>query len=256
MRKPIYILFAACALLLSACKSSRRATASPEDLASAKIINSHYATHFDFKTLAARLKVKYKDENTSQGVSVSLRMEKDKTIWMSASVLGISLAKALITPDRVQYYEKIDGSYFDGDFKLLSDLLGTDLDFGQVQALLLGQPIYDLRNANYTAVAGQQNYLVSPKKQQKLFDLFFYLDPQQFTMQQQRLTQKIKDRELTISYDDYQNQEIGQLPEHVKVRAQEGDKATEIDIQYRSIDVNEDVSFPFNIPSGYKEIKL
>ena len=256
MKNKLYILFIATALMVSGCKSTKRAAITPEDLASAKIINSQYDTHFDFKTLSARLRVKYKDENTSQGVSVSLRMEKDKAIWMSASILGISLAKAMITPDRVQYYEKISGTYFDGDFKLLSDLLGTDLDFGQVQALLLGQPIYDLRNAGYTATAGENNYLVVPKKQQKLFDLFFYLDPRRFTMQQQRLTQKIKDRELTIDYDDYQSQETGLLPEYVKVRAQEGEKTTEIEIQYRSLDVNGEVSFPFNIPSGYKEIEL
>ncbi|WP_031426806.1 DUF4292 domain-containing protein [Flavimarina sp. Hel_I_48] len=242
-------------LLLSGCKSTRTAV-TPEDLASAKIIESHYDTHFDFNTLAAKLKVRYKDEHTTQGVSVSLRMEKDKTIWMSASILGISLAKAKITPDHVQYYEKIDGTYFDGDFELLSELLGTALDFKQVQALLLGQPIFELNKGGYNAIAGQQNYLVVPKKQRDLFSLFFYLDPQRFTMQQQRLQQKNKDRELTVSYSDYAAQNIGILPEEVLVRAKEGDKTTEIDISYRNVEVNEEVSFPFEIPGGYKEIEL
>ena len=241
-------------LLLSGCKS--RTTATPEDLASAKIIDSYYDTHFEFETLAAKLKVRYKDEHTSQGVSVSLRMEKDKTIWMSASILGISLAKAKITPDHVQYYEKIDGTYFDGDFKLLSDLLGTDLNFKQVQAILLGQPLFDLTKGGYSAIAGQQNYLIVPKKQRDLFNLFFYLDAQRFTMQQQRLEQKDRNRELTISYGDYQAQEVGILPEEVLVRAKEGDKITEIDLEYRNVEINKEVSFPFEIPSGYKEIEL
>ncbi|MGB3775884.1 MAG: DUF4292 domain-containing protein [Leeuwenhoekiella sp.] len=242
-------------LLLSGCKSTRT-VATPADLESAKIITSHYKTHFDFETLAARLKVRYKDQNTSQGVSVSLRMEKNKTIWMSASILGISLAKAKITPEHVQYYEKIDGTYFDGNFELLSELLGTKLDFDQLQALLLGQPIFDLSKGGYDAIAGQQNYLVVPKKQRDLFSLFFYLDPQRFTMQQQRLEQKTMNRELTVSYGDYTEQAIGILPEEVLVRAKEGDKTTEIDISYRNIELNEDVSFPFEIPSGYKEIEL
>ncbi|HEA28998.1 MAG TPA: DUF4292 domain-containing protein [Leeuwenhoekiella sp.] len=254
MKYTFYLLFCL-TFLVSGCKSTRTAT-TPEDLASAKIIDSHYGTHFDFKTLAARLKVRYKDEHTSQGVSVSLRMEKDKTIWMSASILGISLAKAKITPDHVQYYEKIDGTYFDGDFKLLSELLGTELDFKQVQALLLGQPLFDLSKGGYSAIAGQQNYLIVPKKQRDLFSLFFYLDPQRFTMQQQRLEQKDMNRELTVSYSDYKVQEIGILPEKVLVRAKEGDKMTEIDIQYRNVEVNEEIGFPFEIPSGYKEIEL
>ncbi len=243
-------------LILTGCKSTKTGTASVEDLASAKIINAHYATHFNFETLAARLKLRYKDEKTSQNVTLSLRMQKDETIWMSASILGISLAKAKITRDKVQYYEKIDGTYFDGDFRLLSDLLGTELNYDQVQALLLGQPIYDLQDGNYNAVSGQQNYLVVPKKQQKLFDLFFYLNPGEFTLQQQRLAQKKEDRLLTVSYSEYEAMPYGLFPERVAVRAQEGDKSTEIDIEYRSVDVNEAVSFPFSIPNGYKEIKL
>ncbi|MEH6406995.1 MAG: DUF4292 domain-containing protein [Leeuwenhoekiella sp.] len=238
------------------CKSTKKIAGATENLSSSKIIKFHYNSHIDFKTLAARLRVNYKDKNTSQNVTVSLRMEKDETIWMSASILGISLAKAKITKDKVQYYEKIDQTYFDGDFKLLSDLLGTELDFEQVQALLLGEPIFDLRAGNYNAVAGQQNYLVVPKKQQKLFDLFFYINPGQFTMQQQRLAQPGENRVLTISYSDYEKEGSGFLPKQLNVRAQEDDNATEINIEYRSVDINESVSFPFSIPDGYKEIQL
>ena len=39
------------------------------------------------------------------------------------------MAKALITPTKVSYYEKINNTYFEGDFSLLSNWLGTDLDF-------------------------------------------------------------------------------------------------------------------------------
>lgn len=243
-------------VLLTACKSTQTRTATTEDIASAKIINSHYNTHIDFNTMAARLKVRYKDDNTSQNVTISLRVEKDKTIWMSASLLGISLAKAKITRDQVQYYEKLDKTYFDGDFKLLSDLLGTSLNYDQVQALLLGAPIFDLQNGRYNAVAGDSNYLIVPKKQQSVFDLFFYLNPGDFTLQQQRLNQQEENRVLTVSYGDYQNLKQGYLPETIKIKAQENDKQTEIDIEYRSIDLDEGVSFPFSIPDGYKEIKL
>lgn len=254
MRYSIYLI--TIALLLIGCKSTRTGAASPEDLATARIIKSSYKTHPDFETLSARLKVRYKDENTSQSVGVSMRMAKDETIWISASVLGISLAKAKITPERVQYYTKVDGTYFDGDFKLLSDLLGTRLDFDQVQAMLLGQPIFDLQGESYTSSAGQQYYLLAPRKQPELFNLFFYLDPQNFSLQQQRLDQQDQDRALTITYDDYTGQKEGLLPQEVRIRGKEGDKTTEIDIDYRKIELDKEVSFPFEIPSGYKQIEL
>lgn len=248
--------FLTAALLLSSCKSARLGSGSPEDLATAKIIRSSYDTHPEFETLTARLKVRYKDDNNSQSVGVSLRMEKDETIWISASVLGISLAKAKITPKSVQYYTKVDGSYFDGDFKLLSDLLGTELDFKQLQAMLLGQPLFDLQQKGYTSSPGQQFYLIVPKKQRELFNLFFYLDPQNFTLQQQRLDQQKQDRALTVSYSDYMTQGEGMMPQQVRIRGKEADKTTEIDIDYRKVEFNREVSFPFEIPSGYKEVKL
>ena len=53
-------------------------------------------------------------------------MEKDKVIWLSAP-LGI--ARMMITPDQVAFYNKRDNTYFDGDYSLLSDFVGFDLDF-------------------------------------------------------------------------------------------------------------------------------
>ena len=242
-------------LSLAACKSTKN-TASTEDLASAKIIKTHYDTHPDFETLAARLKIRYSDPDTNQSVTVSLRMQKSETIWMSASVLGISLAKAMITKDRVQFYEKIEGTYFDGDFELLSDLLGTELDYNQVEALLLGQPIYDLRSGGFSAGATSARYVVAPRKQSSLFDLFFYLNSGAFTLQEQRLAQRAEQRNLTIAYGDYVQEQNGYFPSEIHVKAQEADKTTTIDITYRGVDFNTDVSFPFNIPSGLKEIEL
>ena len=242
-------------LSLAACKSTKKLAAT-EDLESANIIATHYDTHPQFETLAARLKIRYQDPGTNQSVTVSLRMKQGETIWMSASILGISLAKAMITKDRVQFYEKIDGTYFDGDFELLSEVLGTELNYDQVEALLLGAPIYDLLTGGFSAGSTSARYVVAPRKQSALFDLFFYLNSGSFTLQEQRLTQREENRDLTISYGDYSQQQEGYFPSEIHVKAQEADKTTTIDIEYRSLDFNAPVSFPFSIPGGLKEIKL
>ena len=86
--------------------------------------------------------------------------------------------------------------------------------------------------------------------------LFFYLNSGAFTLQEQRLTQQEQNRDLTINYGDYIQEQNGYFPSEIHVSAQEEDKTTTIDIEYRGIDFNTNVSFPFNIPSGLKEIKL
>ena len=77
-------------------------------------------------------------------------MEKDKIIWLSAP---LSVAKVMITPDKVSYYNNWENVYFDGDFSLLSDLLGTELDFTKVQNLLLGETLFDLKEQKHVVSA-------------------------------------------------------------------------------------------------------
>ena len=134
------------AIIVSSCKSKKMVTDnSVAALSTKKVINNHYNNTFDKKTVYARLNAKYKDKKTSAGITIKLRMEKDKTIWMSATKLGIPLAKLKITPSKVSYYEKLQKVYFEGDFSLLSKWLKTELDFDKVQNILLGQAVLNLK---------------------------------------------------------------------------------------------------------------
>lgn len=241
---------------LVGCKSSKAVKGpTAADIETANIVKNHYALSPNFETMVSRLKVKYDDGKMSQNVGVSLRLEKDKTIWLSASILGISLAKAKITPERVQYYEKISRTYFDGDYQLISKFLGADLTYKQLEAILLGQPINTLDAFAFETKTTPENYIMVPKKQQKLFNLFFYLNPA-FTLQQQRISQEAEGRELTVTYSDYEQVQEGMLPNKIALNAVEKNKQTAIDIEYRSLEFNVPVSFPFSIPEGYKKITL
>src|SRR5690606_23553596 len=104
------------------------------DLKPQQIIEKHYDHNLDFETMSGRIKIDYSDGESSQGVTVSLRMKKDEVIWLSAP---LSVVKIMITPSKVQFYNKLDNTYFDGDFSYLEKLLGTELDFQMVQNLLL-----------------------------------------------------------------------------------------------------------------------
>ena len=246
-------------LILASCggtKNTINNTAEVEDLATAKLIANYYDNAFEFNTLAARMKVKYKDRKNSQTVTVSLRMEKDKTIWLSASVLGISLAKAMVTPTRVSYYEKIGRTYFDGDFAFLSEYFGVDMDFSQLQRLLVGEAVYDLRKGRYVVSQSDNKYQIEPQKQLELLNLFFFLEPQDFLLSKQRVTQPKDSLSLDVDYTTHQDVAGAKFPKTLHIEVIENTDMTTIDIDYRSVEHNAAVRFPFSIPSGYKEIKF
>ena len=48
-----------------------------------------------------------------------------KSFGLTLKFFGIPMAKALITPTRVSYYEKINNTYFDGDYSILTKMIGN-----------------------------------------------------------------------------------------------------------------------------------
>ena len=220
------------------------------------IIATHIQASPNFNTMAGRIKVEYEDEKKSQSITVSLRMEKDKKIWIKASILGITLAKVMITPDSVSYYETLSNSYFDGDFTLISEWLGTEVDFEKTQAILLGQTMFELNKSTYISQVVNNQYKLSPKQQLENFIHNLFLNPDNFKVASASIAQPNEDRVLTVNYGPYQMIEGGYFPSEVSIRTVEGNDRTRIDVTYRKIDLNVNVSFPFNIPQGYEQIDL
>jgi outer membrane biogenesis lipoprotein LolB len=241
-------------LLLLGCGSAKSITSSGElneGLTAKQIIKESNRNKANFKTLQSRVKIDYTKDGKSRGVGVNLRMEKDKVIWMNGP---LSIARAKITPSKVSFYDKLNNQYFDGDFALLSEFLGTELDFTKVQNLLLGEALYDLDKGSYKASTHETSYVIQPEEQMALFEIFFLLNPDHFKMDSQQVTQMHENRMFQVDYLKYQEVEKQKLPELVKIFALDSGDETIIDMEYRSVSLNEELRFPFRIPSGYDEI--
>jgi hypothetical protein len=242
-------------LLLFSCKSKKLTTdgAVDENMSAKNIIRTHYQNQINFKTLSGRMKIRYFDGESSKSVTVSLRMEKDRAIWISAP-LGI--VKAYVTPKRVTFYNKLQNEYFDGDFSYLSNMLGTELDFDKVQNLLLGQALFDLRDAKYNASISESDYVLKPKKQLVLFKTMYAIEPDNFKISSQQLSQPLKKRVLDIEYKNYQKINEKVLPNEIVITAIEANAKNIIDLDYRSIEFNRILNFPYKIPKGFKKIVI
>lgn len=244
---------AALLLFLSACKSTKVVSDGQvnSNLSAKNIIKQHYQNELQFKTIRGKLKIDYADGKTQQAVPLTLRMEKDKAIWVSAP-LGI--VKAYITPGRVSFYNKLQNEYFDGDFTFLSNMLGTELDFQQVQNLLLGQALMNLKNDKYSAEVSGDSYELKPKKAAELFKILFQIEPKNFKMAAQQISQPLKRRLLQINYTNYQEIEKRVLPNTINVAATNGETRSTIAIEYRNMEFDRQLKFPYKIPSGFDEI--
>ena len=238
------------------CKSAKRIIESgepSEKLSTKQIIKQHQKHEGDFKTLQARVKVEYTEvgKDNEHNHTISLRLEKDKKIWLSAT-LGV--VRAMITPEKVQFYDKLNNQYFDGNYTLLSDILGIDLDFYQVQNLLLGQSMFQMKTNDYKSSVHEKSYMLHPKDQSALFELFLLLNPSHFKMNSTQIHQPNAKRFLQVDYKNYQDVDGKTVPENIEISAVENADEVNIKLEYKSVSLNSELRFPFNIPSGYKEI--
>lgn len=244
-------------LVVTSCNSSKSAIGSSvatKSISAKKISKKHLDNWFQKKTVEARLKVAYQDNSNKQKLSVKLRIDKDKIIWLNATYVGVIVARAKITPNSVSYYEKLNRTYFKGDFELLKNMLGTDVNFSQLQNLLLGQTIFDLNAQKYKAVVDNDAHLLLPVEQKALFDILFWINPNHYKLDKQELNSSIKNQTLKVAYKKYTTIDGETFPKNIEIRAKGDDKYTNIDVEYRSVIFNKIFPTPFKVPNGYKQI--
>lgn len=223
------------------------------NLSTKQLIKENAKQSPTFNTFQSKLKITLDQNGKIQSHTVNFRAKKDEMLWINAS---FSVIRALVTPEKVSFYNKLDNTYFDGNYKYLSNLLGTELDFQKVQNILMGETIYNLKEGDYKASVDDGKYIVQPKKQRELFEIFFLLDPSLFKVKSQQITQPKEMRHLQIDYLTYQQVDKQILPENIKVIAVEGNEEIILNLEFKGISLNEDLKFPFKIPSGFKEIEL
>ncbi|MDO4229148.1 MAG: DUF4292 domain-containing protein [Capnocytophaga sp.] len=250
--KKIIALFTIC-LFITSCKSKKNIVSVEEinkDLKVKEIIEKHKHAFPEFKTLSGNVLAVYNDGSDSQSISLSFRMEKDKAIWFSAP-LGI--AKAYITPQRASYYNRLDNTYFDGDFSYISKLLGFEVNFENLQNLLLGQSVYLLTKDTELLQSSTPHYVLESKKNS--VDILSGINAGNFRIgffDVQETSSGMKSK-VEFTYQEVSNV---LFPNTILINVNSGhEKNMRIELEFSAMKINENVSFPFKIPSGTKEIK-
>ena len=128
--------------------------------------------------------------------------------------------------------------------------------FGQLQDLLIGNSIFEMKGKRFSSEIADNSYKLTPKVQEKLFDVFFKINPKHYKLDQLFLSNDSKDQTLRIDYKKYSKLQKDIIPIRMMINAAEGEYYTWIDMEYRSLKLNEPINVRYRIPSGYKRIDL
>lgn len=253
MKKFIVIFITIFALSCQSKKVLVQQGMASNEISANKIIENYYNNKVDFATVYIKSDASYQDSKQSQNVSAEIKIKRNEKILISVRFLGITMAKALITPKEVKYYEKINGNYFEGDFDMLSNWLGTDLDFMKIQNMLLGNSIDDLKSERYNESIQDSLFKLSSQPNKEI-SKNFYFESKHFLVKKQEIAQLSKERKLNITYPEHKDFGNTIFPLGVVIEAIQKTDKTNITIDYNSVTFNEELSFPYSVPNGYKRI--
>ncbi len=244
-------------LLHSACKSPALPSSRipMKDIQAKELTKSIAKNQLNYKKFRSRVKTTYDNGKRKQQIIINLRMEKAKSIWMSAKMI-VPIAKLLVTPDRVSFYEKFQKTFFEGDVSFINQKFDTSFEFKDLQNLLIGLPLTNIKIGRWETISHPKFYILTPKSDKLRFRPTFFFDPYNFLLLEQRFMVPGTQQSLTFKYLNHQKLEGEFVPGEVQISLFNGSELTKIKLEYTRADFPDRLSIPFDIPAGYQPIEM
>ena len=205
--------------------------------------------------LRSRIKATYDNGKREQQVIIQFRMENKKKLWLSATML-IPIAKLMITPNQVSFYEKFQKSYFQGGFDLINKPFGTNFRYSDVENIFLGKPILDPGYGRWKQISNPQYYILIPQGKRAGLKPTLFFDPVSFLLKEQRVIIPQNNYSITIKYLQHLRIEGKSVPSLIEIILFDGNERQALKLEFTRTYLTEEINFPFEIPKGYSKISF
>ena len=247
----------------TSCKSKKVAMdakdADLDDRLAAVIDSSnHYSVTPQNITFKANAKVE-SDDRTNR-MTLYIRIEHDSAVWVSARSMGMEVSRFMALKDSVFFVNKIEKTYYRGDFKGLNDKFGLSLSFYELQSMLLANPHWPENKKGLELVSEDDNYTVvntnpEPLIKQNKPIVNAMINPKNYRVTKLMISDPPKNRGATVEYSDFElHDEQYIIPTEINIFVRSAKPAT-LEMSYSKIKINEDgLIFPFKFYDAYDPI--
>ena len=243
------------------------------DFKSAGTLSRHVKDNeFNFIWVTAKANVESLVDGKEESFDIKVNIRKDSAMLITIQyLLGIQVAKVLITKDSVKMVNYIQKNYFKGDFNYINDMLNADLDFGVLQAVLFGNSaeFYEDDDLKLKPVTDRENchYLLSTERKRKLKKLqsgenelkkalqILTLNPDNYKIIKNEFSDPANNRSFTATYKSFNQKDSVYAPYHVDIDIVAEKKAS-VKIEYVRIEKNTPQKLSLNIPGKYEAVQL
>ncbi len=266
LNRVVLILFLP--LLLVGCKARKSVPeGAPAGIKEKELFRKLDEAQGNFDNLRIKANATLTAEGTNQTFRLEVRIKRDSLIWVEVAdpVLGLKLARVLITPDSIFMINRIDREYLKGDIGQLQTQFGVQYGFDELQRALSGDLVFDV-NRGFDLYYFPGSYLLSSvnptvlaeglKEEVRDIVLQAYIDPSRFKATRQLQYDPVKQVTYSLVYLGFREAGNGKYyPDIIELGY--GAKAeNNLRLAVKRMDQNEhDLGFPFNIPSQYAEMR-
>jgi hypothetical protein len=256
---------------LFSCKTSRRTVIKEpiKEYGADYLFDKLKENELKFTWFSAKYSLDLVIDKKKTSFNGQLRMLKDSIIWVTMSpALGIEMARILVTNDSVKFINRINKTYFEGDYDAANRLLDSNIDFDVLQSILLGNDLTFYDDGKFRATydskeyhlvtAGRsklKKYVKTQADEERIYIQNIYLDPESFKITKMKIKEiKKENNKLDAYYSDFQK--IGeQLFPHQIVYEINAEKPVVVELNYSRIEIDEEQDFPFKISSKYERFQ-
>ncbi len=282
--------------ILASCKPRKEISATKDPIkerAAGYLLRHYEQNKFDYQWLGMKVDADFITMGETQGFKATIRMHKDSAIWISITpALGIEMIRLLITKDSLKYLSKIPDNkfYYVGNFEIINDLVGVELDFEMLQDLFIGNALaLDKDEGRFRSEVNEEKHLLISKYRRKVRrmvgvddrkleddtisvnpndpryqrgirrvdedeDLIvsrYWLEPENYRLVQSIFYDLIKQRTVEIYYSDFQLDGAQAYPTKCALKAKSPATTSELKFEITKLASGKVYDFPFEIPDDY-----
>ena len=208
-----------------------------------------------------------KNNNSFKG---NIKIKKDSLIWISINPLfGIEAFRVVFSQDSVKMINKLNNTYFLGDYSMINTMFSTPFDYDMIQSLITGNDFCYYENDIFKAMIDGGMYKLTTVGRRKLKKHVknqvdndkvliqdIWLDPVNFKIVKQQWKEiKNNNSRMLFTYSDFIRTDDNQLFPGILRCDITAENNISLRVKYSKIQINRHFEFNFIIPANYTRIE-
>lgn len=247
-----------------------------ENMRSAKIIENVTANAPTYAKASYKFSCEYSVNGGSpDSFSGNLRVCRDSLMWISLRSFNIEGFRLLVSKDSVWVINRLKNEYYAEDISALVNFANVDLSYNDLQSILLNE-FFRYQSDNTTDKADDYNscidsvyYCVSrvaTKKQKRPNGNYaewhgsviqtMKVVPGTFKVKNLYLEDTEDGRNAFVEYDKFTRYGEQLFPQAMNIDVEYGKMTVTLKFTISDFAIDDELTFPFKIPSKYTKIKL